>query len=45
VDEAIGSMALDIMNALHVPDWRWESTNGLDHARNIGAPATRTFLE
>jgi hypothetical protein len=44
VDKAVGSMALDIMNALHVPDWRWESTNGLDHARNIGAHATRTFF-
>jgi hypothetical protein len=22
VDEAVGSMALDIMNASHVPDWR-----------------------
>jgi hypothetical protein len=44
VDEAVGSMALDIMNASHVPDWRWESTNGLDHARDIGAHAKRTFF-
>jgi hypothetical protein len=44
VDEAVGSMALDIMNTSHVPDWRWESTNGLDHAWNIGAHATRTFF-
>jgi hypothetical protein len=44
VDEAVGSMALDIMNASHVLDWRWESTNGLDHARNIGAHAKRTFF-
>jgi hypothetical protein len=44
VDEAVGSMALDIMTASHVLDWRWESTNGLDHARNIGAHAKRAFF-
>jgi hypothetical protein len=44
VDEAVGSMALDIMNASNVPDWRWESTNGLDHAPSIRAHATRTFF-
>jgi hypothetical protein len=44
VDKAVGSMALDIMTALDVPGWRWESTIGLDHARNIGAHAQRAFF-
>jgi hypothetical protein len=44
VDEAIGGMALDIMNASNVPGWRWVSTNGLDHPHNIGSHTTHAFF-
>jgi hypothetical protein len=44
VDNAIGGMALAIMNALNVPDWNWVSTNGLDYPRSVRSHATCTFF-